>query len=297
MEKKWNSKIGKITRRDFIRGISAVAVTAALGIDLRAEEEKKARVVLVRDENALDKDGKPVAEVIQNMLDKGMCRLFNVAKPVEAWKQILKPGDKVGIKSNEWFYLPTPAEVEAAIMKRIMEVGVPEKNIVADDRGARTTLANCTVLVNARPLRTHHWSGIGGCIKNPIMFAATPWTYHGDMCADLARIWKLPIIKDKIKLNILVALTPQFFTRGAHHFDTRFVWQYKGIFLSQDPVAADAVGVKLLEAQRRIYFGEERPLTELARHVRIADQKHRLGISDLKKIELIKLGWDKDTLL
>jgi len=292
------SPVGKgMSRREFIGVVSAAALTAGLPLELRAAERKMARVVLVRNEHVLDSSGRRDPAVIQRMLDTAMTELFGVEKPVDAWKRIAGADDEVGIKSNEWAHLPTPPELEAAIRQRLVDAGVDAGRITVNDRQARTVLRDSTVLVNVRPLRTHHWSGIGGCIKNPIMFVKYPPLYHKDMCADLARLWKLPAIDGKIRLNILDVLTPQFFHRGPHHFDPRFTWTYGGILVSQDPVAADAVGVRLLEAQREIHFGERRPLTELAKHVRLADERHGLGVGDLGRIELVKLGWDKDILL
>jgi hypothetical protein len=287
-----------ITRRRFVTTVSTAAVAAALSPALAAKETVgRARVVLVRDADVLDDAGKPRADVIQRMLDRGMCELFRVERPVEAWKKALGPAKTVGIKTNAWKYLSTPPEVEGALKRRIVEAGVPEGSVRIDDRGARQTLASCDALVNARPLRTHHWAGIGGCLKNPIMFAEEPSFYHPDLCADLGALWTLPTLKDKVKLNVLVVLTPQFLTRGPNHFDPRYVWPYRGILISTDPVAVDAVGVRLLEAKRKLVLAEERPLAELAHHVRIAGEKHKLGVADPARIDLIKVGWEKDALV
>jgi hypothetical protein len=45
-----------------------------------------------------------------------------------------------------------------------------------------------TALINVRPVRTHWWSGIGGCIKNYIMFTENPASYHPDACSSLAKV-------------------------------------------------------------------------------------------------------------
>jgi hypothetical protein len=245
----------------------------------------------------LDEAGKPKADVIQQMLDRGMCELFQVKQPVEAWKKALGSAKSVGIKTNVWKYLATGPEMEGALKRRIVEAGIPEGSVRIDDRGARQNLVSCDALVNARPLRTHHWAGVGGCLKNPIMFAEDPSFYHPDLCADLGSLWSLPAIKDKVKLNVLLVLTPQFLTRGPHHFDPRYVWPYKGILVSTDPVAVDTIGVRLLDAKRKLVLEEERPLTQLAHHVRIAGEKHKLGVADPARIDLVKLGWNKDLLI
>lgn len=292
-----------ITRRDFIRTTTYATLAVAMGLfpeeKKKIELPKRTKVVLVRDPEAIDAKGRINAKVIQKMLDRAVTTLFDKKEPVEAWKLLVKPEDVVGIKSNIWYPLPTPKEAEQAIKKRIMDAGVPEKNIDIDDREVlyRRIFRNSTALVNVRPLRTHHWSGIGGCIKNYIMFVPKPEKYHGNSCADLGAIWSLPLVRGKTKLNILVLLRPLFYGIGPHHFDSTYVWEYKGILAGTDPVALDAVGLRLFEAKRLAYFGEERPIKPPPHHVFFADTKHKVGTSDLKKIELVKLGWKEGILI
>ncbi len=292
-----------ITRRDFLR-IAAVTpligtVTTRLKGEVRQVSSSKSRVVLVRDKEALDSAGRHNPQVIQKMLDNAVTALFDVEDPVEAWRKIVRPGDIVGIKSNVWRYIPTGAAVEQALKRRILDVGVPDEKIGIDDRGVLRDpiFKNATVLINARPARTHHWSGMGGCIKNLIMFVPNPAAYHGDSCADLAKIWSLPLVKDKVKLNILLLLTPLFHGIGPHHYSGQYVWSYRGILVSENPVAVDATGMRILQAKRRQYFGEERPLQPPAHHIALADTRHHLGVSDPDRIELIRLGWQEDILI
>ena len=292
-----------VTRRDFIKGAGCAAVGVALGLPVLSQEEvkkiKKSRVVLVRDKAAVDSDGKINGEVIQDMLDRAMMTLFEKENPVECWKQIIKPEDVVGIKTNFWRPLPTTNEVEQAIKKGVMGAGVPEKSIGIDDWGVRNNpiFKSATALINARPMRTHAWSGVGSLIKNYIMFIPSPPDYHGNSCADLGAIWQLPHVRGKTRLNVLVLLTPLFYGVGPHHFDTTYVWPYKGLLVGTDPVALDTVGLRIFQARRRAYFGEERPMKPSAHHIAFADKKYGLGTSDMEKIELIKLGWKDDILI
>jgi len=188
-----------ITRRDFLRGTAYAAFAAALGSSPSGEvkAEEKVKVILIRDENVIDSQGRINPKIVEKMLDQGTCELLGEENPIQAWKRLIKPTDIVGIKSNSWFHLPTPGELEEAIQQRIMDVGVPKKNIGIDDRGVlnHPIFKSSTALINARPLRTHHWSGIGGCIKNYIMFVSTPWLYHSDACSPLASIWGKAIVK------------------------------------------------------------------------------------------------------
>jgi hypothetical protein len=289
-----------LTRRDFIRLAAYAAVGTAVGAEALAGEgmppAKRSRVVLVRDENAVTAGGEINADVIRRMMDKGVSELVGADDPVECWRRLVGTPKLVGIKTNAWGNLPTPAAVEQAIEKRLRDAGAAKGRIPKTDRDARRMLADCDVLINARPLRSHHWSGIGGCIKNHIMFAPRPSAYHPDSCADLAGVWSLPSVKGKTRLNILVALTPLFHGRGPHHWDPRYVWPYKGIFFSRDPVAADALGAHLLAAKRRLELGDDKPATP-TKHIRMAQVRHNLGLADLDRIDLVKVGWEKDALI
>ncbi len=186
-----------------------------------------------------------------------------------------------------------------ALVRRMMDAGVRKANIAVEDRGVlhHPVFKASTALINVRPLRTHHWAGIGGCLKNYIMFVSSPWLYHADACSPLATIWSKPIVKGKTRLNILSLIRTQFYNRGAHHFDPRFVSEYKGLLMGMDPVAVDAVGARLLQLQRVAHFGEDRPLDQPPTHIFVADTKYKLGVSDLRRIDLVKVGWMENALL
>jgi len=290
-----------ITRRDFLRVTAGAAVTAALGTGIPAgiRAEPTAKVVLIRNAEVLGRQGKVQGEILQSMVDEAVKNLLGTKEPMEAWKRLFKSSDVVGIKSNEWNTLPTPKELEAAIKRHLLMAGVAEKNISIDDRGVlnNPVFLNATALVNVRPLRTHHWSGVGTCLKNYIQFVPDPWAYHDEGCSPLGKIWTYPIVKGKTRLNVLSALTPQFYGRGAHFFDKRYVWPFKGLIVGTDPVAVDAIGAHLLQTKRIGFFGEDRALDVPPIHIMTADKKYHLGVSDLSRIQLIKLGWMEEVLI
>ncbi len=277
--------------------LGGITTLGAVEIAEGQQKGKRSKVVLVRHPDVLDKSGRINSKVLQQMLDDAVTNLVGVKDPVEAWKRLVKPTDLVGIKTNVWAFLPTPREVEEAIQSRLIDAGVKPENIPINDRQAHTVLATCTALINVRPVRTHWWSGIGGCIKNYIMFVTNPSNYHTDACSPLGSIWHLPTVKGKTRLNILLALTPLFHGRGPHHYDPRYVWQYKGIFVGFDPVAVDAMGLRLIQAKRLQFFGKEIALETPPKHIVVADKKYKLGTSDPKQIEFVKLGWAEDALI
>lgn len=291
-----------ISRRQFIRTAStaALATPLLLGAQERpapaAAASGKSRVILVRDFGVLDENGQPRAAVVQDMLDTGIKALTGKPDPQSAWKTIIRPTDIVGIKNNRWPYLRTTPEVENALKTRIVEAGVKAENISVDDLNVlrNPIFQKATALINARPMRSHHWAGVGSLIKNYIMFIPEPITIHPDSCADLASIWDLPLLKGKTRLNVLVMFTPQFHSFGPHSFNPKYVWKYHGLMLGFDPVAVDATGLRIIEAIRREYFGDDRPLNPPAKHIAVADTKYHLGTSDPAKIELVKIGYDKD---
>jgi hypothetical protein len=291
-----------ITRRAFLRVAAGTAVAATLGgavLEEEARSEATARVVLIRHADVVGKEGRIRGEILQSMLDEAVKTLLGTGDPLEAWRRLIRNSDIVGIKSNSWGPLPTPRELEAAIKRRVIDVGVAEKNMDIDDRGVLSNVVflNATALINVRPLRTHHWSGVGTCLKNYIMFVPNPSDYHADGCSPLGKIWTTPIVKGKTRLNILCALTPQFYGRGVHFFDRRYIWPYKGLIVGTDPVAVDTIGAHLLQTKRIAYFGEDRALDAPPAHIAAADKTYHLGVSDLRRIRLIKSGWMEEALI
>jgi len=128
--------MGKVlTRRDFIKGGTFAVMGAALG--LPAQQVKKSKVILIRHKEALDEDSRINGDVVQKMLDEAVMTLFGQDNPVEAFKKIIQPDEVVGIKTNVWSYLPTPPEIETAIKRRLIDVGVKEEDIGLDDHGVR----------------------------------------------------------------------------------------------------------------------------------------------------------------
>ncbi len=290
-----------ITRRDFLRVAGGTAMAAALGSGILSEAraEPTAKVVLIRNAGVLGSDERVQGEILQSMMDEAVKALLGTNDPLEAWQKLIKSSDVVGVKSNEWAKLPTPKELEAAIKRRLLDVGVAEKNMDIADRGVMNNpiFLKATALVNVRPLRTHHWAGVGSCLKNYIQFVPNRPAYHPEACSALGKIWTFPIVQGKTRLNILSVLTPQFYGRGANFFDKRYVWPYKGLIVGTDPVAVDAVGAHLLQAKRMAFFGEDRELDAPPLHISVADKEYHLGVSDLKRIQLIKLGWMDEVLI
>ncbi|MEE4272623.1 MAG: DUF362 domain-containing protein [Thermoanaerobaculales bacterium] len=298
-----SSNDGTISRRGFFRIGSSAAVAGLVGRGGAAVEEKTAtktsRIVLVRDQKVIDEDGAIDGELLHGMLNRAVQTLFEEATPEAAWKRVISPDDVVGVKTNVWGHLPTPPALEEAIRAEVIGAGVKPDDVAVDDRGVRSNpvFQRATAIINTRPLRTHNWSGLGTCIKNMIMFVPRPPEYHADSCAPLGALWKLPELEGKVKLNILVMLTPQFHGVGPHSFSKEYTWPYGGLIVGVDPVAVDATGARILRAKRDLYFGEPSPISPPAHHIELAGSRYGLGVSDPDAIDLVRLGWEEEALI
>jgi hypothetical protein len=292
----------KLSRRDLFAVGTGAAAAGLLGGAAAADDGEKpstSRVVLIRDSEVVDQDGQTDPEILHRMLNNGLTELTGEKGAAAAWRRLFSPSDVVGIKSNVWHYLPTPSALETAIRFELEKVGVSPEDIAVDDRNVKSNpvFQRATAFINTRPLRTHDWSGLGTCIKNLITFTERYPDYHGDACAPLGSIWLRPELKGKVRLNVLVMLTPQFHSTGPHSFSRQFIWPYGGLILGVDPVAVDATGARIIEARRKLYFGDDRPISPPPHHIKIADTQYGLGVSDPERIDVVRLGWMEDALI
>lgn len=291
-----------VTRRDFLsRAAGAGVGTAVLATGAWAATSpgENSKVVLVRHASVCRADDSLDVEILGRMLDDAVSTFFGVDDPAAAWKRVVTSRDTVGIKSNVAGPPRTPIELENLLRERVLAAGVSENKVSVDDRGVlrNPVFQEATALINVRPMRSHHWSGVGSLLKNYIMFSDNPPSWHDDSCANLAGLWQMPIVRDKTRLNILVMLTPLFHSKGPHNYNKAFVWNYGGLLIGTDPVAVDATGLRIIEAKRQAFFGEHQPLPVSPKHIQIAQTKYGLGVADPERIEVIKLGWEEDVLI
>ncbi len=292
----------KVGRREFLAGAAGLSIAGAVCLNAWGEEKPaepvptsalaRSKVVLVRNPEVLTSEGQVNAPVLARMLDDSVVALSGEVEPAAAWKGLFKPEDTVGIKTNVWQFLRTPPELEEAIRSRLVDAGVQPERIAIDDRGVlnNPVFQQATALINVRPMRSHHWAGVGSLLKNYIMFSPSPSSWHEDSCANLAGLWDLPVVKGKTRLNILVMLTPLFHGKGPHHYQKEYLWPYYGLIVGSDPVAVDATGLRILEAKRLAHFGQSVPFSIPPKHIQVAQDKYHLGVADPARIDLIRLG-------
>ena len=286
-----------ITRRDFMSG----TVGAALGASLSGSEwafgtENKARsslVTVVRNEKVMDAEGSTVdANILRKMLDQAVMLTTGEKNAKDAWLRLVKPKDTVGIVRNPTYH----SELYDALEASLVEAGITKDNVInARGTPSFSGVDTCTALISLPALKVHVVTGIGTVMKNYIMYSNAPSRYHDEGGAKLGEIWHLPIVKGKTKLVLVDALHP-LCDKGPQ-VDPRYKWAYNGLIAGTDPVAVEAVCVRIFEEKRRVLHGEPWPLSPPPLCLEAADRIYHLGTSKLDKIQIKLVGWAKDHLL
>jgi len=169
---------------------------------------------------------------------------------------------------------------------------VAKDRIFAQDGGLPA--ARCTVLINVPSVKVHTLTGIAVSLKNSINFSPQPSKYHAPS-TNLGEIYLLPDVKGKTRLVIVDLLRPYF--GPGPQINPLYRWNYRGIIVSSDPVAADTVCLKICQAKRNLFKGEEWPIAPPPDNIVAADRTYHLGTSDPAKIKLVRPGWEKDILI
>ena len=134
-----------ITRREFVKDAATGSLALALGLSTRegfsaeplfSAAKPQSKLVLIRNEKAVSKEGEVDAKVVASMLDEAMAA-FTGKKGKDAWTRFIKPEDTVGMKITrcQWQRIPTEQAVVDAIKSRLTGASVPEDKINADDYG------------------------------------------------------------------------------------------------------------------------------------------------------------------
>jgi hypothetical protein len=293
--------------------------------EIKPPVKGRARVVLIRDERMLSMSDRERQEVVQRSLDTALMHLSGVDTPAKAWGKYAKRGEKIAIKSN-LMMRPIHSELLTAIHAGLTSAGVADADIAVWDRNSagfgraefESLLRNpgfdensvsklvtnwATGLINVTGLKAHWLAGIACALKNWAGAVTNintnddnvAYAFHGDSCADLGMLNAIPAIRDRCRLIIIDAFQPLF--EGGPQVDPAYVWDYNGLIVGADPVAVDTICARIIQAKRDQYKAYSWPISPPAKHIAIADTKYGLGISDPKRIDLVKLGWAEGVLV
>lgn len=291
-----SEKSNALTRRDFVRGTVGTAVAASLlGTPLETEAAPaiKSYVAVVRNQGALDPGNQVNEPVLREMLTQALNAVTGKSDAASAWRVLVRTGDIVGLVHTDHLNKTHPELVEL-VKTTLKEAGIPEKNIWMV-QGSPQKVKECNVLISLPALKAHWLTGIGTVFKNYITFTGTPSSYHDANNAKLGEIWNMPHVKGKTKLVLVDALRP-LCDKGPQP-DPRYMWQYKGLIAGTDPVAVEAVCLKVIMQKRQALRGEPWPLSPPPMVVEMADKRYGLGTSNLEEIGINRIGWMEDVLV
>lgn len=154
-------------------------------------------------------------------------------------------------------------------------------------RVSRILAEVCTSLINIPVPKTHGNSVFTGSLKNHYGSIDNPREMHANACTSpgIPEVNAIPIIRKKEKLVVADALL--VVPEQGPRWDPRFIRPFGGVIVGTDPVAVDAVALKILDDLR-----EKDGLDRIAArvpHLSLAE-KLGLGKSRLEEIDLVSIN-------
>ncbi len=106
-----------------------------------------------------------------------------------------------------------------------------------------------TASISLAILKDHGMAGVTAGMKNYFGAIHNPNKYHDGRCNPaVAEVFDAPPVKSKHRLSILDALIVQYHKGPSYH--ARWAEKFGGLVFSLDPVAADVVGLTIIERLR-----------------------------------------------
>lgn len=286
-----------VTRRDFVRGtvlsVIGASVTGTTPTQATSGPTRSSTVTLVRDQEVVSSNLIVDRSILKQMLSDCLQKVTGKKTEKESWLSLLNPTDSIGLVSTPHLN-PTHKELVEAVKASLLSAGISENQIRMAQGGPEQAKA-CTALIALPALKAHWLTGIGTVLKNYITFSGKPQEYHDSNNAKLGEIWNMPHVKGKTKLVLVDAIRP-LCDKGPQP-DPRYMWNYGGLIAGTDPVAVEAVCLKVITEKRRALRGEAWPISPPPLCVEMADQKYGLGTSRLEEIKIERIGWALDSLV
>ena len=153
-----------------------------------------------------------------------------------------------------------------------------------------TLTRHCDAVINLPVLKDHSIAGVTIALKNFFGAIHNPNKYHlnvGDPY--VADVYMLEPIRTKVKLHICDAFNVQY--EGGPSYLPQWSWPYNGLLVSADPVALDTIGRRIIEEKRAAegFPSLKDQKREPAYILTAADNKHRLGIADPGRIDVVEV--------
>jgi hypothetical protein len=309
-----------LTRREFLHLMAAGAACGLAsvwppGAGAAERAPTSSRVVVVTHPEVLVKEYRVNPPIIRQMVDRALVELTGKRGEGEAWRAVGREDDFVVIKHNS-IGAPTlhsHTEINDAVAGQLVAgAKVKPDRILAVDRypprpfdglSAPVTLPSrglvthlrrlytdqATAIVNVSVLKAHFGEGLSAAMKNHLGSVNNPSAFHGwepdRLPRSLPELNALGPIRRKTRLVIIDAIRPLF--AGGPADNPEYRWDFRSLIVSTDPVAASAVGLRILEEKRAAVRGKEWPMTA-ARLMMAYAQSIGLGNADPDRIDLIR---------
>lgn len=179
------------------------------------------RVVVAREQRLRANGGAVDPDRMQKLLDHALQTLFACDDPVEALKNVVRPGEVVGLKVNclSGRGNSTTPELVDALCERLGQAGIPEKDIVVWDR-LNSDLERGGYKISYREKGR-------SCFGNDALGFEDALSVHGSaaslLCKTLTRVCdcviNLPVLKDHGIVGVTVAMKNMF---GAIHNPNKY---------------------------------------------------------------------------
>jgi uncharacterized protein (DUF362 family) len=144
-------------------------------------------------------------------------------------------------------------------------------------------------VINVPVMSVSETNGIAGCIYNMTIPNIDNWRRFAQGSrfgsGSLAEIYASPRIAKKVVLNLMDGLIAQY--AGGPQPQPNYAVHHGTLYASKDPVALDAIALKLLEEWRK--RGSLRPVGSVAAYIDVASQLG-LGNSATNRIEVRNIG-------
>ncbi len=306
---------GGLTRRRFLCGVAATAgmgwlpsARAGSGRDRLTlpPNTPPAEVVVVKSEHVFANDSVHtvlLAELLGNLL----MTLTGTGNERQAWQAVLRPDDVIGLKFNQsgQSVLGTTPAVADALIRSLIVAGWPTEQIVCIEAPAETlachrtqaawtgydsaptdfgsgsdhfalVLRQITALIDVAFLKSHNIAGMTGCLKNLSHgLVQHPARYHGNGCAPyIGDIVAAEPIRSKLRLCVVDGLRVPY--AGGPTPRPEATTNAGLLMVAKDPVAADSVGLGILNGIRR--ERELEPIARSAEHLPYLAGAHRAGV-------------------
>lgn len=247
-----------VKRREFLQKsiqagtaffFSAVPGCSSASNDISARKSDNSPVVIAQDAQVRDKNKKLIVSQVNTLLNRAMENLLGASNSEQAWRQLFKPDDIVGIKINclGGRGMSTSQELVASIIEGLKSAGVPERNIIVWDRANRDLeKAGYSIQTDRNRAKCYGNDQIG--YTNDIY-------EHGEIGSHLSKILvhqctaiiNVPILKDHGIVGMTNALKNFF---GAIHNPNKYHDSYG------DPYIADVNMLAEIRSKSRLIISD-----------------------------------------